>query len=34
LTILQSRNPAIGRCQSRDYGIGKFGRDSGIAIPS
>jgi len=27
-------NPGIGRCQARDCGIGKFGRDSGCILIS
>ena len=32
--FFNSVNPGIGRYQSRDYGIGEFGRDPGIAIPN
>ena len=34
ITFFQSRNPGIKPRQSRDFGIGKVGRDPGIAIPT
>ena len=34
MTFFQSRNPGIEPRQSRDFGIGKVGRDPGIAIPN
>jgi len=30
MTLFQSRNPGIQPQQSRDFGIGKVGRDPGI----
>jgi len=32
--IFKTENPGITHTQSRDFEIGKIGRDSGIAIPT